>query len=117
MTGKRSVFPTSNPRDGIAELLRDDIRYVRVADKAPEQWDAFIDDMQVAHIRLRAGHLTVRSPNRDGKAVLSIRMDDARDRFDSAQQRSEHLRICHHVITTHQAVAPVAATSVTIPAP
>ena len=107
----------NSKQDETAELLHEDIRYVRAAEASPEQWDAFVGDVQVAHIRLCAGQLTVTCPDFNGNPLLSIRMDDEQGRFNNARQRTEHLRICHNIIAATQPLAPVSAASATALAP
>jgi hypothetical protein len=65
----------------------------------PEQYDVYIEDKQVAYVRLRWGTLRVTTPDVGGELVYEHEYEDGwQGCFDSAEDREFHLDAIAKVI-------------------
>lgn len=83
-----------------------DLQFVKTCGACPEQYDVFLEDDQVAYVRLRWGGLRVDMPDCGGERVYSHAFDDGlKGCFDSYEERTKYLTEIANVIGERRALA------------
>ncbi len=83
-------------RRGIAERSEfelEDLKFKRITQMCPEQYDVFKNGKQVAYIRLRWGHFTVEAPDVYGKLVFEKQFKDHLKGAFAINERIKYLRL------------------------
>ena len=64
----------------------------------PEQYDVFLDNVQVAYVRLRRGYLSVDSPDCGDETIYKHQFINKQGCFKSAKQRIKYLKKIARII-------------------
>ena len=78
-----------------------DLKFVQTCGACPEQYDVFLQDVQVGYLRLRHGYFRVDCPGLDEKSetVYEHSFDDGyKGLFDDEEEREKFLEIAREKI-------------------
>lgn len=80
--------------------MKDKIEFMRITIAYPRQYLAFLNDKQVAYVRLRGGVLFADAPDLDGETIFEHRFDDkTKGCFEDNAEEGKYLLEIENAIT------------------